>query len=572
MPAGGSSQTSGRRGAAALKRYSVRRSPFLFKAAGIPARAAVVLLFLLISPVPAAAQQTETPPTDTESPAGTAEPTSATDQRTAALPPPEVLSFSGSPLLLEFELKKPGRQPLDVVIEGAGSRLSYHIPPDPERDALEIKAAPFFSPGVYELALRVRRGDEAERRFPLEVGFVDFVWGRDNFRFGNNSDYESTVGSYSEILADWLEERFGIVDPAVRVLLADYMYGLFGKNTGRCYAFTGTQLRYWRWPELLPSYYDCAYDIRQKSSRYQRQMHFLQLDIVYDYFGAGGHRRAPPAVRRPAAGSGTGGAGVSAGAMRISTLGIQERTATHGEMEKVIAGIKAGRPVVIGLIGPELHHSMLVFGYIRNPAAGTVELLAANNWKSEERINVFSRDAHIVRIYLNEDRAVPAAEWRDSSGPRTRAIHILFALEVEKEYRHSADLLRRLLDGRREQLRTENRSVLVVENAKEAWITAGGEECTGYRENELRRELTEAAFHRVNRNFCFEYPADGEYQLELTDDEGVRILYYSPGRGGEKETAWLTSASVEEGQKEVSRRMRPGTAAPAWEETAATAE
>lgn len=580
MPAGGSSQTSGRRGAAALKRYSVRRSPFLFKAAGIPARAAVVLLFLLISPVPAAAQQTETAPTDTESPAGTAEPTAATDQSTPALPPPEVLSFSGSPLLLELDLKEPGRQPLDVVIEGAGSRLSYHIPPDPERDALEIKAAPFFSPGVYELALRVRRGDETEQRFPLEVGFVDFVWGRDNFRFGNNSDFESVIGSYAEILAAWLEERFGIVDSASQVLLADYMYGLFGKNTGRCYAFTGSQLRYWRWPELLPDYYDNTYDIRSGSQRYQRQMHFLQLDIVYDFFGAGGHRRAPttvsaaaPAVvpdsspaAAPALDSGP------APAAEISALGIQEREATLGEMEKVIAEIRSGNPAVIGLIGPDLHHSMFVFGYIRNPAAGTVELLAANNWKSKEKVNVFSRDAHIVRIYLNEDRAVPAAEWRDSSGPRKRAINILLAVEVKRDYRHSPVVLQHLIAERREQLRAARRAVLVVENAKEAWITNDGKNVTGYRDNEVLRELPGVAFDRVSGNVRFEYPAENEYRLELNDKEGVRVLQYSPaGKTGE-ESAWIASTASEEVQGEIFRRIRLGTPAPAWEQTAAAAE
>ena len=66
------------------------------------------------------------------------------------------------------------------------------------------------------------------------------------------------------------------------------MYGLFGENPGRCYAFTGSQLRYYRNPDTLPSYVDQVYDIRMRSTRSQRDMHELQLDMVYDYFVAGG--------------------------------------------------------------------------------------------------------------------------------------------------------------------------------------------------------------------------------------------------------------------------------------------
>jgi hypothetical protein len=215
---------------------------------------------------------------------------------------------------------------------------------------------------------------------------------------------------------------------------------------------------------------------------------------------------------------------------------------------------------------------MFVFGYIRNPAAGTVELLAANNWKSKEKVNVFSRDAHIVRIYLNEDRAVPAAEWRDSSGPRKRAINILLAVEVKRDYRHSPVVLQHLIAERREQLRAARRAVLVVENAKEAWITNDGKNVTGYRDNEVLRELPGVAFDRVSGNVRFEYPAENEYRLELNDKEGVRVLQYSPaGKTGE-ESAWIASTASEEVQGEIFRRIRLGTPAPAWEQTAAAAE
>jgi hypothetical protein len=202
-------------------------------------------------------------------------------------PLPNVYCFSGSPLLLQVNVPDPEQQLESISITSATSSMFYSVPEDPDRDALQLYVNPFLSPGRYALEIDLQMRDGSGSTSLMDVGFVNFVWGRDNMSFGNNSKYVSVIGTFGEILSMWLDARFGELDETDVVLLVNYMYGLFGKNTGRCYAFAGTEVRYWRWPELLPSYYDSAHDIKGNASRYQREMNFLQFDIVFDHFVAG---------------------------------------------------------------------------------------------------------------------------------------------------------------------------------------------------------------------------------------------------------------------------------------------
>ncbi len=171
----------------------------------------------------------------------------------AAAPLPNVYCFSGSPLLLQVNVPNPGQSLESISIESATSSISYSVSQELDRDALQLYINPFLSPGLYELEITLQTRSGAESQSRLDMGFVDFVWGRDNLSFGNNSKYISVIGTFGEILVEWLDARFGEVDKADVVLLVNYMYGLFGHNTGLCYAFSGTEVRYWRWPELLPS-------------------------------------------------------------------------------------------------------------------------------------------------------------------------------------------------------------------------------------------------------------------------------------------------------------------------------
>ncbi|MFP4534331.1 MAG: hypothetical protein ACLFNP_01320 [Spirochaetaceae bacterium] len=448
----------------------------------------------------------------------------------------EIHCHSGSPLLLEIAVEDPKRELRELRFDSDAGKHRFLLPSERPEGQMKLRLSPFLTPGVRQATVDLRlEGDVASREY--EIGFVDFVFGRDNFRFGNNADYESIIGTYSEILADWLEERFGEAAEAELVLLTDYMYSLFGENPGRCYAFSGSSLRYWRDPELLPSYYDSAYEIRQRVRRYQREMNYLQLDIVYNQF-----------LLRPAA---------AGEPMEVDPGEPQSRGALLGEVKRIVERIGDGEPGAVGFIGPELHHSMLVYGYIHDYRGEYIDLLVANNWKSEEDLNLRSLDAERVRVFLEEEREESLIEWSNSDGPRKRQPNRLFLVEVNEEYDHPEEPLRRFLTARREELDEEGRALLVVENFREAWLTDGDEAVGGYKDRRIREELPGVLVDRVKRTVRFEYPRDRELWLELTDDEGGRILHLDGG-----EATVLAIGVPEEEEPQVQRRflLRPGGA------------
>lgn len=420
------------------------------------------------------------------------------------LPLPSVLSFSGSPLLLEVGLPDPSAVIEEVWINSGVSTQEYRIPDDAPRDPLRLLVSPFFGSGAYELEITVRAHDGRELTDTLDIGFVDFVWGRDNLSFGNNGDYESVVGSFGEILSDWIDDRFDGVSNEELILLTDYMYGLFGRNTGRCYAFAGTEVRYWRWPELLPSYYDQTHDLRGNIARYQREMNYLQFDIVFDHFLAGPGAQQ---ISRP---------------MTREEMGEQAR--------EVESRIIANQPVAVGFAGPDLHHSMLVFGYIRNNALETIDLLVANNWKSDEKLNIHSRDAEIVRLFLGEEHDGDRVVWRYDDGVRDREIDRLFVVDVPRDPAvHDKVHLEALLSRLRAEFLTEGRTRVVVEDVAGARVT-DGEQSTGRLRSRVREEIDGVWWERVGHSYRFSFPTDLLLQLDVVPEgeENPRVLAIAP--------------------------------------------
>ncbi len=450
------------------------------------------------------------------------------------LPIPSVRSFSGSPLLLEVVVEDPGRLLSGIRFSTETSSQEYYLPPELDRDPLILRVSPFFSSGVYELHVTVRGTDGREASNSLQLGFVDFVWGRDNMSFGNNAKFESVIGTFGEVLADWTDARFGEVPEADMVLLVDYMYSLFGSNTGRCYAFAGTEVRYWRWPELLPSYYDSAHDISAGVSRNQREMNYLQFDIVFDHFVAG-----PGSTQ-------------------------MQRAMNSGEIEeqarRIAAHIAANEPVLTGFAGPNLHHSMLVFGAIYDPAHMTVDLLVANNWKSDEKLNIHSRDAEIIRLYLAGDHIGPRIEWRYEEGLRNRDIDRMFMVNVQKQYEHDRDLFVALLAELRASFRREGMVRVVVEEAAGARLT-DGERTSGQVGSRRSNALPDVWYERVGRAYRLAFPADAasDLVLEVSDDRGARVLAVFPGDATTGNAALIqTAVPPEEGARVIRRvALRP---------------
>jgi hypothetical protein len=443
---------------------------------------------------------------------------------------PELGSSSGSPLLLDIRVEEPPPELREIIVETGSSTLRYAVDdpaaltgtaapesagPEseaPESAALELTLTPFLVPGVYDLRVHLV-GGEVRRSFSYEIGFVDFVWGRDNFRFGNNADYESRIGDYSEVLGAWLDDRFGGVSEAAHALLVHYMYGLFGENAGRCYAFAGSELLYYRNPELLRWYYDDVYDIRMRSSGAQRDMHLLQLDIVYDYFVSGG---APISGRQ-------------------NVLDVAR------ELVRIRRDIGEGTPVVTGYISPDLHHAMLVYGYIVDRTRGRVDLLVANNWKSGQDVNVRSRDAEIIRVDFDAAaRGKPVLQWRTRSGPRRRAPHRMFVVPVRETYDHDRGPLEALLAQRFSELRSAGTELLVAENVDSAWLVGADGAAAGYRDNDTLEEIDGVVLDRVKESMLFEYPAGADLELRFLQLEGeaARLFHVAPGEMAGSEAGW----------------------------------
>ena len=435
----------------------------------------------------------------------------------------ELHSFSGSPLLMQLTLEDPQERFDRVVIAAAGASLTYRLSEPGGR--VTVPLSPFFSPGVHDLVVRLS-GPESNVDVPYRVGFVDFVWGRDNFRFGNNADFETLNGDYSLALFAWLEERFGEIDDADKVLLVAYMYSLFGTNPGRCYAFSGSQYRYITTPEALPMYNDSVYDVRGGSERVRRGMHFLQMDIVFDLFLGDG----------------------------IPRDGTQSRVSARREVREVLRRIEIGAPVVAGFIGPELHHSMLVYGFIERTGAGYIDLLVANNWKEDQELNLHSESAEYVRVHTGTGGGDELIEWRSEEGPRPRQPNRFFVVNVQESYDHDRRVLEEHLFALREQAGREGLSVLVVENVASAWLTDSEGNAAGYRKWRSVEEIDGVTFSRRKRAYSFEIRSEDELQLHINDDAGGRIYYvdYSGGTAGDPVggNAWIIATEAPERKEE----------------------
>ncbi len=495
-------------------------------------RGVTLLLLLIVAITWLPGQEATLSPSDSEEIIATSRP--------GDLPIPNIVCHSGSPLLLELSIPDPQGRLTAVTVESPISYSSYQIQPDPDRETVQLTLSPFLVPGVYDLRIAMQVHQEGEPRqieFPVRVGFVDFVFGRDNLRFGNNAEYASVIGTYGEILAAWLDDRFGGISDVELVPLVDYMYQFFGSRSGRCYAFAGSELRFWRWPELLPTYYDETYDLRAAVRRTQQEMNFLQIDMAFDHF----------------------------------LTGEDDREVILDEVRSIVSRISTGEPVVVGLTGPQLHHAMLVYGFIHRPESGTVDLLVANNWKSDQDLNLRSKNAEAIRVFLEQQGDGPTLEWRYREGTRNREIDRLFIVEVEREYQHERDQLDRLIAERLGRLSDSHRAVLVVEDAAGAWLT-NGEDSTGYDRRRTQEDVEGVLFDKVSRTYRFEYPADGGLWLELADDAGARILHFHPGEEPGMETAWIEETPAPEEGATIRRRVSLEGRDPDWEIVAGSDE
>ncbi|MFW6180769.1 MAG: hypothetical protein ACOC8N_03395 [Spirochaetota bacterium] len=450
-----------------------------------------------------------------------------------------VESYSGTPLVLEFLLEDPDRAVTRVDFDFNGDGAADLTVGRPEGGVL-FRGVPYRQPGVYRPRLLLHTRSGTIRR-DLEVAFAGYRWGRDNFRFANDGEYEDAIDFVSTTVIDWAVDRFGPIDQEQQMLLLYFMYRMYRGSIGRCYGFTGGQLRYLVNGDSLPPLYSSVYSLLENDTQVTRRMDWVQNDIVFSNFLTG----------------------------RIDVEGGQDEASLRRELRTVKASIGRGEPIIIGYISSSMHHSMVVYGYFENPAVRTVTLVTANNWEREQESNTYSEDAE--NLVIDFSGAKPELRWFDVSKGKHRSPLKIFAVPLEERYSLSRDQLLELLARMRREVLEAGRTVIMVEMTGVAYVEDGEGRSRGYVKPKYVNRLPEVEFKKIDYNYVFQVPPGGEYLLKLKDrrfnrkqdrHNQVNLFALFPHRGdshrGEIETVALRDVRVFD-DREVTYRIGNGS-------------
>lgn len=455
-------------------------------------------------------------------------------------------SHSGAPLVLEFSLEDPDGLVREVVFdfdsdgkaekvveipgepgdEGSGEEPGKE-PSEDESDSegLLYKGIPYDVPGVYHPVVELHTELGSVRR-ELEVAFTDFVWGRDNYRFANDGEYENKLDFVSTTVLEWAGERFGPIDQEQRMLLLYFMYSMYKGSIGRCYGFTGGQVHYLNGGEF-PSPYTSVYELAESDQRVTRSMDWVQNDIVFSSFLSG----------------------------RIDVIQRQNGEKLKQELRTARESIAEGRPIIIGYISNRMHHSMVVYGYFHDPAAQELTLVTANNWERNQSDNTFSEDAENVKVELS--REPPRMRWYDVSKKRTRFPQKIFTVTLDDTDLLVREQLMELLARMEDDIRSLGKRVVMVEAVKTAYIENEEGKKRGYARPEYLYQIYDADLKKIDYNYLFKIPAEGEFVLKLADPEynkqldrtkQVNVFGIFPTENGLKTTAFWGIDLAEEGE------------------------
>jgi hypothetical protein len=396
-----------------------------------------------------------------------------------------VESHSGTPLVLEFLLDDPDRAvtAVDFDFEGDGG---VDLTVERHEGEVLFRGVPYRRPGVYHPHIILHTEAGAILR-ELVVAFTEYRWGRDNFRFANDGEYEDAIDFVSTTVIDWAVDRFGPIDQEQQMLLLYFMYRMYRGSIGRCYGFTGGQLGFMGNGDSLPPLYTSVYSLLENDARVTRRMDWVQNDIVFSNFLTG----------------------------RIDVERGQDEASLRGELRTVKASIARGKPIIIGYISSSMHHSMVVYGYFENPAARTVTLVTANNWERDQESNIYSEDAENLVIDFSGHE--PELQWFDVSKGKNRYPLKVFAVPLDERYHLTREQLLELVERMRRELLEAGRTVLMVEKTEVAYVEDGEGRRRGYVKPKYVNRLPEVEFKKIDYNYIFHVPPDGGYLLKLKD-------------------------------------------------------
>jgi len=390
---------------------------------------------------------------------------------------------SGTPPIIEFVLKDPEKivKSIDFDFESDGKRdLSIHN----IVNEVVLRGVPYREQGVYRATvfLNTEYG-RFQRQFT--VAFANYVWGKNNFSFANDGQYENLTDFVSTTLIKWAQERFGFLDQNQKVLLLSFMYGMYKGSIGRCYGFTGGQIYYLDHPERLLPPYDSVYTLWEKDTELIRGMDYVQNDIVFSNYLSG----------------------------KINIIKEQDAESLTRDLDRIKESIGNAQTIIIGYISAKMHHSMVVYGYFENSFRNKTTLLTANNWERDQNNNVYSEDAENIVIQFGNEK--PEMTWYDLTKKKYRYPEKIFAIVREDTYIFSPDEIFSLLEETEREILRENRIVVIVEKTETAYIVDEEGKRKGYSKPRRFNELEGVAFDKIDYNYIFRIPEDKVYHLRL---------------------------------------------------------
>jgi hypothetical protein len=395
----------------------------------------------------------------------------------------DIESHSGTPLVLEFVLRDTEKKVRWVSFDWDGDGRRDLMVRSGENEVV-FRGIPFRKPGSYRMSAWLHTREGTLKR-DYTVTYTDFIWGRDNFQFANDGKFENSTDFVSDTVVTWAQERFGPLDQNDRVLLISVMYDIYKGSIGRCYGFTGEQIKYLQNPELIPPLLQSIYWMQEGDGTIYKDMDWIQNDIVFSNFLSG----------------------------NITVAERQSRESLMGELELISESIVRGDPIIMGYLSTKMHHSMVVYGLFEDDFQNKVTLVTANNWEREQINNTFSEDAENIVIELRSDE--PRLRWYDLTKKKFRYPRYVFAIQRESRYDLSLADLRTLLDKTKSAIVQTDRTILMVEKTEVAYIVDSEGQKRGYSKPRYFKELDEVSFKKIDYNYVFEFPSREEYRLVL---------------------------------------------------------
>ncbi len=386
------------------------------------------------------------------------------------------------------------KMPLTVHVESAAVQLTQNV-----SSVQETVVAQPFSPhirGPQYLRVRVAKGSDSQNQElilerHMTGAFVDYRFGRDNFRFANDRSYRQEVETYREFLLPWVEDRFGVLDELSQELLVVHAYRLLREQMGLCYAFAGSAVRYVNFPQQMPRFNTAVYQISEAHEPVRREMAFLQNDIVFDVF-----------VRR----------GVDAEPMTTPEISYHA--------DQLRSAVDQGELRVAAVLAPHRHHAMVAWGYLKDHTNGTTTAVLANNWRRNERDNFANDSVALVTL----DPTSQQIEWINTDERAYRNLTHILIESIPEAYTFSPEIMDQLLEELTRWYADGDQMTVLFEGVQSVrWIPRPGET------REVRPEI-----QRINNNVLVDVSSAREWDfavqpLDSSPPGTARVIYSEEG-------------------------------------------